>query len=186
MVRDGAVREEAFDPRDIGLDLVPVEALRGADASYNADVARRLLDGETGPVRDAVLLNTAAALVALGPGDGTLNEQLAAGIAKAAASIDSGAAKPGAGALGRCQQRLSRTGESARGAVSSFRPHLAPARVWQNSSLRSRVTATKGPARCPGPSVRGGVPRVMTGPWAARSTASAGPSAYVNPGVLVL
>ncbi|NUK01966.1 anthranilate phosphoribosyltransferase [Streptomyces lunaelactis] len=93
VVRDGAVREEAFDPRDIGIDLVPVEALRGADASYNADVARRLLAGETGPVRDAVLLNSAAALVALAPGEGSLAEQISAGMAKAADSIDSGAAR---------------------------------------------------------------------------------------------
>lgn len=47
---------------------------------------------ERGPARDAVLLNSAAALTALDPTDGTLNEQLAAGIAKAAESIDSGAA----------------------------------------------------------------------------------------------
>ncbi|MEV4948370.1 anthranilate phosphoribosyltransferase [Streptomyces sp. NPDC053755] len=93
VVRDGAVREEAFDPRDVGIDIVPVEALRGADASYNADVARRLLAGETGPVRDAVLLNSAAALTALEPGEGTLAEQLREGIAKAAESIDSGAAR---------------------------------------------------------------------------------------------
>ncbi|MFD7493365.1 anthranilate phosphoribosyltransferase [Streptomyces sp. NPDC059832] len=92
VVRDGAVREEAFDPRDVGLELVPVQALRGADASYNADVARRVLGGERGPARDAVLLNSAAALVALDAADGTLNEQLAAGMAKAAESIDSGAA----------------------------------------------------------------------------------------------
>ncbi|MER5281343.1 anthranilate phosphoribosyltransferase [Streptomyces sp. NPDC002809] len=92
VARDGVVREEAFDPRDVGIDLVPVEALRGADASYNADVARRLIAGETGPVRDAVLLNSAAALVALDPGEGTLTEQLTAGMAKAAESIDSGAA----------------------------------------------------------------------------------------------
>ncbi|MFD5702376.1 anthranilate phosphoribosyltransferase [Streptomyces lasiicapitis] len=93
VVRDGGVREEAFDPRDVGIDLVPVEALRGADASYNAEVARRLLDGETGPVRDAVLLNAAAALVALSPGGGSLAEQIRAGMAKAAEAIDSGAAK---------------------------------------------------------------------------------------------
>ncbi|MEV7672464.1 anthranilate phosphoribosyltransferase [Streptomyces sp. NPDC088752] len=93
VVRDGAVREEAFDPRDAGIDLVPVEALRGADASYNADVARRLLAGETGPVRDAVLLNSAAALTALAPGDGTLVEQIRAGIDRAAEAIDSGAAR---------------------------------------------------------------------------------------------
>ncbi|MGW5778829.1 anthranilate phosphoribosyltransferase [Streptomyces sp. NPDC003863] len=93
VVKDGGVTEERFDPRDVGIDLVPLEALRGADASYNADVARRLLAGETGPVRDAVLLNAAAALTALEPGTGTLAEQLSAGIAKAAESIDSGAAR---------------------------------------------------------------------------------------------
>jgi len=93
VVRDGSVREEAFDPRDIGIQLVPTEALRGADPAYNADVARRVLAGEGGPVREAVLLNSAAALVALNPTDGTLNEQLAAGVARAAESIDSGAAR---------------------------------------------------------------------------------------------
>jgi anthranilate phosphoribosyltransferase len=98
VVRDGAVREESFDPRDVGLDIVPVEALRGADAAYNADVARRLLDGEHGPVRDAVLLNSAAALVALEPNEAPLAEQIHAAMARAAESVDSGAAR---GALDR-------------------------------------------------------------------------------------
>ncbi|MET8780929.1 anthranilate phosphoribosyltransferase [Streptomyces sp. NPDC049097] len=93
VVRDGKVTEESFDPRDVGIELVPVEALRGADASYNAEVARRLLDGETGPVRDAVLLNSAAALVALEQADGPLVDRIRAGMARAAESIDSGAAK---------------------------------------------------------------------------------------------
>ncbi|PBC64284.1 anthranilate phosphoribosyltransferase [Streptomyces sp. Tue6028] len=93
IVRDGKVTEERFDPRDVGIELVPVEALRGADASYNADVARRLLNGERGPVRDAVLLNSAAALVALSPGDAPLTEQIRVAMAQAAESIDSGAAK---------------------------------------------------------------------------------------------
>jgi anthranilate phosphoribosyltransferase len=92
VVRDGEVTEEHFDPRDVGIELVPVEALRGADASYNADVARRLLHGETGPVRDAVLLNAAAALVALAPGEAPLTERIRAGMEQAAESIDSGAA----------------------------------------------------------------------------------------------
>ncbi|MEU6514202.1 anthranilate phosphoribosyltransferase [Streptomyces sp. NPDC046978] len=93
VVRGGKVTEESFDPRDVGIELVPVEALRGADASYNAEVARRLLDGETGPVRDAVLLNSAAALVALERADGPLVDRIRAGMARAAESIDSGAAK---------------------------------------------------------------------------------------------
>jgi anthranilate phosphoribosyltransferase len=93
IVRDGKVTEEAFDPRDVGLDLVPVGALRGADAAYNAGVARRLLDGEHGPVRDAVLLNSAAALVALDPTDAPLTDQIRAAMARAAESVDSGAAR---------------------------------------------------------------------------------------------
>ncbi|MFG2191207.1 anthranilate phosphoribosyltransferase [Streptomyces sp. NPDC048639] len=93
VVRDGTVRQETFDPRDIGIELVPVEALRGADASYNADVARRLLAGETGPVRDAVLLNSAAALVALNPQDAPLTDQIATALERAAESVDSGAAR---------------------------------------------------------------------------------------------
>jgi anthranilate phosphoribosyltransferase len=92
VVRDGKVEQTAFDPRDVGIELVPVAALRGADAAHNADVARRLLAGETGPVRDAVLLNSAAALVALTPGQGTLTEQIASRLEQAAQSIDSGAA----------------------------------------------------------------------------------------------
>ncbi|MFB7910563.1 anthranilate phosphoribosyltransferase [Kitasatospora sp. NPDC056076] len=93
VVRDGVVTETTFDPRDVGIELVGIEALRGADAAYNAEVARRLLAGERGPVRDAVLLNTAAALVALELGDAPLAEQLAAGMVRAAEAIDSGRAQ---------------------------------------------------------------------------------------------
>ncbi|KRV49896.1 anthranilate phosphoribosyltransferase [Wenjunlia vitaminophila] len=91
-VRDGRVTQEAFDPRDVGIELVPVQALSGADAAHNADVARRVFAGERGPVRDAVLLNSAAALVAADQTDAPLVEQLAAGMERAAESIDSGAA----------------------------------------------------------------------------------------------
>ncbi|HEY5836368.1 anthranilate phosphoribosyltransferase [Streptomyces sp.] len=98
VVRDGKVEQVPFDPRDVGLDLVPVEALRGADAAHNAGVARRLLAGESGPIRDAVLLNSAAALAALEPTAEPLEEQIAAGLVRAAESIDSGAA---AGVLDR-------------------------------------------------------------------------------------
>ncbi|MEU9100889.1 anthranilate phosphoribosyltransferase [Streptomyces sp. NPDC048361] len=93
VVRDGAVREERFDPRDVGIERVPVEALAGGDPSYNAEIVRRLLTGEKGPVRDAVLLNSAAALVALEPGEGPLAGQLAAAMVRAAEAIDSGAAQ---------------------------------------------------------------------------------------------
>ncbi|MFX4294997.1 anthranilate phosphoribosyltransferase [Streptomyces bohaiensis] len=92
VVRDGQVRQESFHPRSVGIAVVPIEALRGGDAGYNAEVARRLLAGERGPVRDAVVLNSAAALVALEPGDGPLAEQLAAQMVRAEAALDEGAA----------------------------------------------------------------------------------------------
>ncbi|MGA5320844.1 anthranilate phosphoribosyltransferase [Streptomyces seoulensis] len=92
IVRDGKVTEEVFDPRDVGIELVPVDALRGGDPAYNAMVARKVLEGERGPVRDAVMLNSAAALVALDPTAEPLADQLRAGMARAAESIDSGAA----------------------------------------------------------------------------------------------
>jgi anthranilate phosphoribosyltransferase len=89
----GEVREQYFDPRDLGMELAPIETLRGADANHNAGVARRLLDGgERGPIRDAVLLTTAAALAALTPSSDSVTERLAAGVERAAAAIDSGAA----------------------------------------------------------------------------------------------
>jgi len=92
VVRDGEVTETSVHPSDVGIAVATVEDLRGADAPYNAGVARRFLDGEAGPVRDAVLLNAAAALVALEPGDGSLPDQLRAGVARAAESVDSGRA----------------------------------------------------------------------------------------------
>ena len=67
--RDGAVTEQLLDPADLGIPPSPVEALRGGDAAFNASVARAVLAGQTGPVRDAVLLNAAAALVAAGVGE---------------------------------------------------------------------------------------------------------------------
>jgi anthranilate phosphoribosyltransferase len=93
VVAAGRVREDVVDPRDLGIPAAVVGALRGADAPHNAGVTRRLLDGETGPVRDAVLLNAAAALVAFdGAGPEPVTGQLAAALPRAAEALDSGAA----------------------------------------------------------------------------------------------
>lgn len=50
-------------PEEAGLPRHPLEAIRGGDPAYNAAALRRLLDGERGAYRDAVLLNSAAALI---------------------------------------------------------------------------------------------------------------------------
>jgi anthranilate phosphoribosyltransferase len=91
-VAGGAVREQSFDPSALDLAPATLEDLRGAGAAHNARVARDLLAGATGPVRDAVLLNAAAALAAYDGGDGPLVERLATGMVRAAGSLDSGGA----------------------------------------------------------------------------------------------
>lgn len=92
VVSGGTVTTQKLDPSDLGLARVPLDALRGGDAEENARVARGIFAGDTGPVRDAVLLNAAGAIAAYdGLGDG-LETALTAGIAKAAQAIDSGAA----------------------------------------------------------------------------------------------
>ena len=53
-------------PEDAGLTRHPLDALKGGDAAFNAAALRRLLLGEHGAYRDAVLLNAAAALIVAG------------------------------------------------------------------------------------------------------------------------
>ncbi|PRX97038.1 anthranilate phosphoribosyltransferase [Allonocardiopsis opalescens] len=91
-VRGGEVAEEVFDPAELGIAPATPEQLRGADAEYNAAVAWRMLDGERGPVRDAVLLNAAAALAASGGLEGPLVENLRTCLRRAEQAVDSGAA----------------------------------------------------------------------------------------------
>jgi len=85
---DGQVLTEMLDPCDLGFEPAQLDDLRGGDAQENARITRAILAGEDrGPRRDVVLLNAAAALVAGGVA-GDLRE----GVARAAESIESGAA----------------------------------------------------------------------------------------------
>jgi anthranilate phosphoribosyltransferase len=63
-VSGGQVTPLVVDAADLGLPRASAADLRGGDVTVNADVARRVFAGETGPVRDAVLVNAASALVA--------------------------------------------------------------------------------------------------------------------------
>jgi anthranilate phosphoribosyltransferase len=92
VVAGGQVTRESFDPSALGIDRATAEDLRGADAAYNAKVARDLLAGAGGPVRDAVLLNAAAAVAAYDGGDGPLVDRLRAGLDRAAAALSDGRA----------------------------------------------------------------------------------------------
>ncbi len=92
LVRDGQVHEERLDPADLDVPTAPADSLRGGDASHNADVTRRFLEGEKGPVRDAVLLNAAAALVAYDGVGESLVDELRLATDRAADAVDTGAA----------------------------------------------------------------------------------------------
>lgn len=87
-LRGGNVRTFTVDPVSLGLAPAILDELVGGTPDFNADVVRRLLDGEQGAVRNIVLLNAAAGLV-VADAVASLDE----GVARAAESIDSGAAR---------------------------------------------------------------------------------------------
>lgn len=94
----GQVVEHDLDPLDLGIPRARLEDLTGGDPAHNAQVLRRTLEGATGPVRDIVLLNAAAGLVAFDlANDATqvlrpIVERLREKMDLAASAIDSGAA----------------------------------------------------------------------------------------------
>jgi anthranilate phosphoribosyltransferase len=86
-LREGKLTERSVSPADFGLPVAPKAALVGGDAAHNAELARRILAGERGPLRDAVVLNAAAAVCVA---DAGTTPRAAA--ARAAEALDSGAA----------------------------------------------------------------------------------------------
>ncbi|MEV0457804.1 anthranilate phosphoribosyltransferase [Catellatospora methionotrophica] len=90
-VRDGQVRRGVLDPARYGIARSAPGALRGGDAAANAATVHALLDGKPGPVRDAVLLNAAAAC-ATADGDADLDDRIAAALLRCADAVDSGRA----------------------------------------------------------------------------------------------
>jgi anthranilate phosphoribosyltransferase len=97
-VSRGLVSEYDLDPADLGIARADIGSLLGADPAHNAGVARAMLAGEAGPVRDIVLLNAAAGLAAfdLARNPERLQEPILGRLAeqyeRAAAVVDSGGA----------------------------------------------------------------------------------------------
>ena len=87
-LKNGKVTTFDIEPEDAGLARAALADLKGGTSEENAVALRAVLDGEPGPYRDVVLLNSAASLIVAGKvGD------LKAGVAFAEESIDSGKAK---------------------------------------------------------------------------------------------
>jgi len=100
-VHEGAVRTYVVRPEDFGMARASIKDLAGGDREQNAEIIRAVLGGEPGPRRDIVLMNAAAALVA-----GARARDLKDGVAVAAQSIDSGAARGKLDALVTLSRRL--------------------------------------------------------------------------------
>jgi anthranilate phosphoribosyltransferase len=95
-VRSGSVVSRVVDPTRLGLSTQPTSSLRGGDAAHNAQVVRAVFAGAGGAVRDAVVLNAGLALALTGADSGSsaeaFEEDVRAGMSRAASAIDSGAA----------------------------------------------------------------------------------------------
>jgi anthranilate phosphoribosyltransferase len=92
LVHDGIVTPSTVDPSLLGIATAAPPDLRGGDVHHNADVVRRVLDGQAGPIRDAVLLNAAAALAVYDQPAASVEDALPAAFTRAGESVDSGAA----------------------------------------------------------------------------------------------
>ncbi|MEE3141714.1 MAG: anthranilate phosphoribosyltransferase [Chloroflexota bacterium] len=86
-VRGGEVEEWTLHVEDTGLPETPIEAIQGGTKEENAATMRRVFQGEQGPVRDMVLLNSAGVLMV-----GDKAESIRKGVEMSAGIIDSGAA----------------------------------------------------------------------------------------------
>ena len=95
-LENGVVEDREISPEDAGLPVHPFEAILGGTPQENATAFRALLAGEASAYRDAVLLNSAAALLIAGRAS-----DLRDGVEMAAESIDSGAAKAKIDALAK-------------------------------------------------------------------------------------
>ncbi|MQA09439.1 MAG: anthranilate phosphoribosyltransferase [Pseudonocardiaceae bacterium] len=92
VVRDGSVREASIDPGELGIGAARPEQLRGGDVAANARAVQDLVTGKPGPVRDAVLLNAAAAVAAHRGLTDDVHADLRAGLRMVTEAVDSGAA----------------------------------------------------------------------------------------------
>ncbi|MBI4499352.1 MAG: anthranilate phosphoribosyltransferase [Chloroflexi bacterium] len=99
--RGEALRDYVVRPEDVGLAPAPQAAIKGGTPQENARILRALLQGARGPVRDVVLLNAGAALLA-----GDAASDLKEGVALAQQALDSGRALEKLEALVRVSQRF--------------------------------------------------------------------------------
>ncbi|WP_178022670.1 anthranilate phosphoribosyltransferase [uncultured Paenibacillus sp.] len=99
-LKNGAITTYDLQPEDLGLQTYPLEAMIGGDPQTNAEIVRRVLQGERGAHRDVVLANAGACVYVSG-----LADNVREGVAIAAEAIDSGKA------YAKLEQLIQTTGE---------------------------------------------------------------------------
>ena len=104
-VRGGQVEEWTLRVEDTGLPETPIEAIRGGTKEENAATMRKVFQGDLGPVRDMVLLNSAGVLMV-----GDKVESIRQGVEMSAGIIDSGAALSKLDQMIEVTQRLGQRG----------------------------------------------------------------------------
>lgn len=99
-LKNGEITTYELQPEDLGLRSYPLEAMIGGDPQTNAEIVRRVLQGERGAYRDVVLANAGACVYVAG-----LANTIREGVTIAANAIDSGQA------YAKLQQLIQTTGE---------------------------------------------------------------------------
>ena len=95
-LNNGEITEYKINPEQFGIKCAKIDAIKGSTKEVNAQIIRNILDGEKGPYRDTVLLNSGAALYAANAAN-----SIAEGIKMATEAIDSKKAKATLEALTR-------------------------------------------------------------------------------------
>jgi len=101
-LKDRDIKNYQITPEEFGFKRARPEDIKGGNARENARIIRKILDGEKGPKRDMVLLNSAAAFLVAG-----IDTSMKEGIERAKEVIDSGRARDKLNALTRFTRQCS-------------------------------------------------------------------------------
>ena len=101
-LKHGFVTEFKIEPKQFGLDLAPLDALKAADKHASMAMLQSVLDNQPGPAKDIVMLNAGAAIYVAG-----ITNDLWGGVARARAMIESGKAREKLDALVKFTRALS-------------------------------------------------------------------------------
>ena len=87
-LKHGFVTEFKIEPKQFGLDIAPIEAIRAKDKEASKEMVLAVLENQSGPAKDIVMLNAGAAIYVAG-----IANDLWGGVTKAREMIETGKAR---------------------------------------------------------------------------------------------